>query len=129
MSDPECGAAPQADEIRGMMARGDAPGERTDDEGSRRQRKAADGLGDIRDVQLLKASSVLKRTALAKSSMYAMIRDGDFPSPVQIGPRAVAWVDEEVDAWIAERIRVRDRMQLAASTRHAGSNRSPKRDR
>ena len=27
-----------------------------------------------------------------------------FPKPVQLGPRAVGWIESEVSAWITERI-------------------------
>jgi prophage regulatory protein len=30
--------------------------------------------------------------------------EGKFPASVSIGARAVAWVEEEIDAWIEERI-------------------------
>ncbi len=32
------------------------------------------------------------------------MQDHDFPEPIKIGARAVAWVEEEVDAWIEARI-------------------------
>ncbi len=38
--------------------------------------------------------------------IYKLIKEGQFPKPVQLGARAVAWVDEEVEAWIRERITV-----------------------
>jgi len=33
-----------------------------------------------------------------------MLADGKFPEPVNIGPRAVGWIESEIDEWIAERI-------------------------
>ena len=31
-----------------------------------------------------------------------------FPKPVKIGTRSVAWVEEEVDAWVEARVAARD---------------------
>lgn len=53
---------------------------------------------------LIKRREVLARTTLANSTLYELMRAGKFPQSVQIGPRSVAWVEEEVDAWIEERI-------------------------
>ena len=55
-------------------------------------------------VTLLKRDAVTARTALPKSSMYALIKAGDFPAPVKLTAKAVAWSSAAVDAWIADRI-------------------------
>lgn len=54
--------------------------------------------------ELLRLPSVLARVGWGRSTLYMKIRTGEFPSPVQLGPRAVAWVGSEVDEWIARRI-------------------------
>lgn len=46
---------------------------------------------------------VCEFTGLRKSSIYAMIRVGEFPRPVHIGRRAVAWRQSDLDTWIASR--------------------------
>jgi prophage regulatory protein len=33
---------------------------------------------------------------------------GEFPSPITLSPKRVAWVESEVDDWLAERIALRD---------------------
>jgi prophage regulatory protein len=45
---------------------------------------------------------------LSRSEIYRRIALGDFPAPVKLGPRASAWHTAEIDAWIAQRIAVRD---------------------
>jgi prophage regulatory protein len=47
---------------------------------------------------------VKARTGLSRSTLYAYMRDGRFPQPVAISERCVAWVEGEIDAWIAGRI-------------------------
>ena len=57
------------------------------------------------DVILLRLPEVKAMTGLSKSSLYALIREGTFPAPVRLGPRAVAWVKSEVRQWAVERVR------------------------
>lgn len=54
--------------------------------------------------RLLRLNEVKQRTGLSKSSIYNQITDGTFPEPVQIGARAVAWVEDEIEEWINNRI-------------------------
>lgn len=53
---------------------------------------------------LLRLPEVRQRTGLCTNSVYRLAAAGDFPPPVKIGPRASAWVEEEIDAWIKQRI-------------------------
>jgi prophage regulatory protein len=45
---------------------------------------------------------------LGRSAIYQKVADGEFPAPVKISERCVAWVQSEVDAWTADRIAERD---------------------
>jgi prophage regulatory protein len=56
----------------------------------------------------LRLPQVIKKTGLPPSSIYELIAAGKFPRQVPLGPARVAWVDEEIDAWQAERIAKRD---------------------
>ena len=42
-------------------------------------------------------------TGLGRSTIYAKVKAGDFPSAVQLHGTSVAWRETEVDAWIAAR--------------------------
>jgi len=44
------------------------------------------------EVSFLRLPELKSVTGLSKSSLYALIRANSFPSPVQLGPRTVAWV-------------------------------------
>jgi prophage regulatory protein len=60
---------------------------------------------NLRDeVSFLRLPELKSVTGLSKSSLYALIRAKSFPSPVQPGPRTVAWVRSEVRQWAVERI-------------------------
>ena len=49
----------------------------------------------------------MQATGKSRSAIYQEIKDGRFPKPVKIGPRAIAFVEDEIaaynDALIAKR--------------------------
>jgi prophage regulatory protein len=47
---------------------------------------------------------VMSRTGLSRSSIYDKVGKGEFPEPINLGPRAVGWVADEVNGWIQNRI-------------------------
>lgn len=53
---------------------------------------------------LIRRPVVLQRIGLSNATLNRLINAGDFPSPIQIGRRAVAWEEKSVDAWIEARI-------------------------
>lgn len=53
---------------------------------------------------LAKLPAVMNATGLSRSTLYARVKIGEFPSPVKLGERSVAWPVEQVRAWIASRI-------------------------
>ena len=59
-------------------------------------------------ARLIRRPEVLSRVGLSSSTLYEMTAAGDFPAPIPIGRKAVAWLESEVDAWIKNRIEQRD---------------------
>ena len=57
---------------------------------------------------ILRRPEVSLRTGLGRSAIYAYLQAGQFPRPVKLGPRAVGWIEAEVDEWISERMKARD---------------------
>lgn len=53
--------------------------------------------------RLLRLPYVEERTGLKKSTIYALMRTHQFPQPVLVGARSVAWRASEVDAWCENR--------------------------
>jgi prophage regulatory protein len=53
---------------------------------------------------LLRLPQVRERVGLSRSTIYARVANGTFPAPIRIGSNAVAWVDRDVDDWIAAQI-------------------------
>lgn len=56
---------------------------------------------------LLRLPAVKARTGQSRSAIYAAIQRGEFPKPVPIGTRAVAWVESEIDDYIERQIQRR----------------------
>ena len=53
---------------------------------------------------ILRFPIVKGRTGYSRSSIYAGMADGTFPTQIPLGPRAVGWDEAEIDAWIEARI-------------------------
>ena len=53
---------------------------------------------------LLRLRQVKARTGLSRSTIYLKIKVGEFPAQVSLGPRAVGWLEAEIEHWIASRI-------------------------
>ena len=55
--------------------------------------------------QLLKRCDVEKRCQISRSAIYRLMRIGQFPEPIRIGPRSVRWPVSEIEAWLKSRPR------------------------
>ena len=54
--------------------------------------------------RLMRINAVTERTATPKSSLYALIGNGEFTRPIKLGERSSAWLESEVTAIINARI-------------------------
>jgi len=52
----------------------------------------------------MRRKQVEARTGLSRSTIYQRVTDGTFPKPINIGPRAVGWVESEVTDWLNNQI-------------------------
>ena len=52
-------------------------------------------------TRLLRRAEIEQRVGLSRSSLYRLMRSGQFPKPVQIGERAVRWLESEINDWLA----------------------------
>lgn len=55
--------------------------------------------------KLLRMPELVKHTGLPRSTIYAMIRNCQFPRPIKLSERARAWRLDEIEAFIDERTR------------------------
>ncbi|MCG7373256.1 AlpA family transcriptional regulator [Pseudomonas luteola] len=58
--------------------------------------------------RLLRRREVEQKTGKSRAAIYEAIRLGTFPEPVAIGTNSVAWLEAEIDQWIADRLAERN---------------------
>jgi prophage regulatory protein len=66
--------------------------------------------------RLLRLREVLHRTGMSRSRVYACMASEQFPRPVKLG-RTSAWLESEIEAWIAAKVAQRDQLFEKQSTR------------
>ncbi len=54
--------------------------------------------------KFLRMPVVQGRVPYSRSTIYLLISRGEFPRPHSLGARAVAWLESEIDDWIASRV-------------------------
>jgi prophage regulatory protein len=62
---------------------------------------------------IIRLPQVKTRTGLSRSTIYKRISEGSFPRQVSLGDKAVGWIEQEIDDWIA--CRIQDARQLEVS--------------
>lgn len=53
--------------------------------------------------RLLRRPAVEAYTGLSRSTIYDWMKRGEFPQPVKLGARIVAWRESDVTAWLDSR--------------------------
>lgn len=53
--------------------------------------------------RILRRPEVESRTGLSRSTIYDWMKRGEFPQPVKLGARLVAWRESDVNAWLEAR--------------------------
>lgn len=54
---------------------------------------------------MLRRRSVERMTGLSKSTLYRLIKKGEFPPPLRLTRKAVRWRREEISEWLSHRPR------------------------
>lgn len=54
-------------------------------------------------AKLIRRPEVEARTGLSRSTLYDWMKRGEFPQPVKLGARIVAWRESDVTAWLKSR--------------------------
>ena len=61
--------------------------------------------------KFLRLAEVQRRVPYSRSTIYLKVARGEFPAPINLGARAVAWLESDIDKWIAERIEGSEQMR------------------
>ena len=59
------------------------------------------------EVRFLRMSEVEKKVGLKKRTIQNMVKDKQFPQPVRLHQRSIAFVESEVENWMHARIESR----------------------
>ena len=67
--------------------------------------------------RFIRLNEVLSRTGYGRTSIYRKMEEGTFPKSLKLGgppkdpsifdSRAIAWIEDEVDQWVEDRINER----------------------
>ncbi len=55
-------------------------------------------------ARLLRLPELKTRCGLGRSTIYQRIKEGSFPPAISLGARTVAWLETDIDRWIADQI-------------------------
>jgi prophage regulatory protein len=50
--------------------------------------------------KLLRKKDVLALIGLSKATLHRLVQSGEFPKPIQLTKRAIAWPESVVEKWI-----------------------------
>ena len=57
-------------------------------------------------MRLIRAKEVLHKVGFKRTTLWKMVNAEEFPQPVHLTGKAIAWREEDVDEWIASRVPV-----------------------
>ena len=58
----------------------------------------------MKQERLIRLPEVEHQTSKSQSYIYEEMKTGNFPANVSTGPRTVAWVESEIQAWIQNKV-------------------------
>jgi prophage regulatory protein len=70
-------------------------------------------------LRILRLPEVAQRVNLSREQIAILERVGQFPHRVSLSPRAVGWIEHEIDRWIQDRMAERDNAVKAEERRVA----------
>jgi prophage regulatory protein len=57
-------------------------------------------------MRALRMPDVVAKVGLKRATIYALAKQGLFPSSIKLGSRSSAWLENQVDDWLRERVAV-----------------------
>jgi prophage regulatory protein len=54
--------------------------------------------------KILRLPTVKELTGLSRSTIYLRMSKNEFPSPISLGGRAVGWLENDINAWLTEKV-------------------------
>ena len=60
---------------------------------------------DATAPRFLRLSQVIEMTGVGKTFIYTHMEKGSFPKQIQISPRTVVWLEQDIIDWMQQKIR------------------------
>ncbi len=57
-------------------------------------------------IRINRLETVKYVTGLSRSTIYLRIKNGEFPKPIKLGGRAVGWLEEDIQNWLAKQVQM-----------------------
>ncbi|WP_207000627.1 AlpA family transcriptional regulator [Trinickia mobilis] len=54
-------------------------------------------------MRAINIKQVAAKVSLGQSTIYRMIAKGEFPKPFSLGGNRTAWLEEDIDDWLADK--------------------------
>lgn len=61
-------------------------------------------IAPVLPLRVIRLPEVRQRTGLSRSSIYRLMAEANFPQSCKLGERIIAWVEADIDRWLAEKI-------------------------
>lgn len=55
--------------------------------------------------RFLRLPEVKRAVGYGRTAIYQKVKSGEFPAPISLGARAVAWTSDSIESWIESRIK------------------------
>nr|WP_152456427.1 AlpA family transcriptional regulator [Microbulbifer sp. THAF38] len=65
-----------------------------------------DAVSSLTNDPILRLPEVERQTGLKKTYIYALVKKGEFPTPIKLGERASGWLSSEVCQWVQDRVAI-----------------------
>lgn len=62
-------------------------------------------VGIMGGLRFIGRCEVELRTGLKRSTIYELMRKDEFPKPVKVSARRVAWIETEIESWAQSMIK------------------------
>jgi prophage regulatory protein len=57
-----------------------------------------------KSAYIIRLHQTIEKTGLSRSTIYNLIKSGNFPQQIQLSTRTMGFLESEVDQWIADRV-------------------------
>ncbi|MEQ1755280.1 MAG: AlpA family phage regulatory protein [Micropepsaceae bacterium] len=63
----------------------------------------------LSEKRFLRWTQIARRIPLCRHQVNNLVKAGKFPEPIRLGPNSVAWSEQEIEQWLADRMAARMR--------------------